>query len=105
MSCRRLAFNGLVPAADQVGWFNAQNEPAECTALAAAFGIVGTSIASYTYACLEDTSADHSASLFVGPLLCSSFAGCPNNHLANMDQLGIDCAGPANSRRSICPCE
>lgn len=99
------AFHGLTPVADQTGWFNAQNDAAECTALATAFGIAGTSINSWTYGCLMDSSGDHSASTFVGPLLCSTYNGCPNQHLANMDQLGVACAGPGNSRRSICPCE
>jgi hypothetical protein len=99
------AASGLTPVADQTAWLQAQDEPAECTALANAFGIVGTSLNSYTYACLEDSQGDHSATNFVGPLLCSSYAGCPGEHLVNSDNAGVPCAGPGLSRRSICPCE
>lgn len=96
---------GLTPVADQTAWLEAQDDLVECEALAAAFGLVGTSMNSYTYACLEDSGGDHSMTALIGPLLCSTFAGCPSNHLTDMDQLGIDCNGPGNSRRSICPCE
>ncbi len=96
---------GLVPVADTVGWFNAQNDAVECDALAAAFGMPGTSMNSYSYACLEDSAGDHSATTLVGNLLCSTSAPCPNSHLTNMDQIGVACNAPGNSRRSICPCE
>jgi len=93
---------GLTPS-NTTAWFEAQNTPQKCQALADAFGIAGTSMASYTYACLEDTGANHANNLFVSPLLCSTFSGCPQNHLTNMDNLGASCN--QNSRRSICPCE
>jgi hypothetical protein len=35
---------------------------------------------------------------FLGPLLCSTFSGCPANHLTNMDQLGVACNSPQASR-------
>lgn len=96
---------GGTPVADSGVWFEAQNTTGECQNISQAFGL-GTSVdmASYTYACSEDPSGDHVAPGGLNaPLLCSTFAGCPDNHRTNMDQLGIAC-GP-NSRRSVCPCE
>ncbi|MDC0723163.1 hypothetical protein [Nannocystis bainbridge] len=57
----------------------------------------------WTYACLEDTSGDHTNMPLIGPLYCSTYAGCPNEHLINMDQIGNACNN--NGRRSICPCQ
>ncbi len=96
---------GSTPASDATV-FAAQDDPtgAECTAIANAFGIAGPpQINSWTYACLEDTPGTHAVnSGLVGPLYCSTYSGCPTNHLTNMDQLGIACGG--GSRRSICGC-
>jgi cysteine-rich repeat protein len=96
---------GLTPMADLDAWFQAQNEQAECDALAAAFGMMGgTSIAGYTYACLEDSNGNHAAQPLVGMLLCSDYNGCPMEHLTQMDGSPTDCSDPS-SRRSICACE
>ena len=98
------ALYGLVPMVDKTKWSQIQDTAPECQAIADAFGIGGgTSIASYTYACAEDNAGDHTNVKFIGPLLCSNYAGCPMEHLTNMDQLGVAC-GP-NSRRSLCPCQ
>lgn len=68
------------------------------------FGMVGTQLGGWAYACLEDSGGDHVAETLVGSLYCSTSATCPSAHLTQMDQLGVACA-PAGSRRSICPCE
>lgn len=96
---------GGTPVADNDVWFQAQNSEEECQNISEAFGL-GSSVGmeTYTYACAEDNFGDHDAPGGLNaPLLCSTYAGCPANHRAEMDQLGIAC-GTA-SRRSICPCE
>jgi hypothetical protein len=60
---------------------------------------------SWTYGCLMDSGGNHNGQTFLGPLLCSTFNGCPQQHLTNMDQLGVACNSPQASRRSICPCQ
>jgi hypothetical protein len=98
------AFFGKTPMANQTTWLNAQNSVAKCQTIATAFGVVGTpSVNSYTHACLEDSSGTHQTGVLKGPLLCSSFSGCPESHLTNMDNIGVACNG--NSRIAICPCE
>lgn len=94
---------GLTPV-DSTTWFNAQNTTQLCQNISVAFGLGTTvNLASFTYACLEDVQGTHTnGGPLLAPLLCSTFAQCPANHLTNMDQLGVAC-GP-NSRRSICPC-
>lgn len=86
-------------------WFAAQNTSQLCANISQAFGLgAGVSVTSYTYACLEDAAGNHTApGGLIGPLLCSSYSSCPQNHLATMDQIGTPCG--ANSRRSICPCQ
>lgn len=100
------AVDGRVPAPDATV-SAAQDTVAECQAIATALGVTGTpSVASYTYACVEDTGGAHGSGVptgLVGPLLCSSFAGCPANHRNSMDQVNINC-GPTASRKSICAC-
>ena len=73
--------------------------------LANAWGLAGgAQVASFTYACLEDSMGDHTpGAALIGPLLCSSYASCPSNHRTQMDQMGTAC-GP-NSRKSICACQ
>lgn len=96
------ALAGSTPA-DDATVFAAQDTAPECTNVQTALGLTGTvSIASYTYACIEDQGGAHTATDLLGPLLCSNFAGCPAAHRTNMDQLGNAC-GPG-SRRSICGC-
>lgn len=94
---------GLTPV-DTTTWFNAQDEAAECAALAEAFGMADSQVSSYTYACLETSAGATGVHDLPGPLLCSSHPGCPSNHLTNMDKLGVAC-GETDARRSICPCE
>ena len=96
---------GTVPVADNTVWFEAQNTAGECQNISEAFGLGSSvSMASYTYACSEDTGGNHTAPGGLNsPLLCSTSTGCPSNHRTNMDQLGVAC-GPG-SRRSVCPCE
>ncbi len=97
---------GGTPVADSTAWFEAQNSEAECQTISQAFGL-GTDVqmANWTYACLEDSTGAHTApGGLLGPLYCSTFAGCPDNHRTQMDQQGNAC-GPTNSRRSVCPCE
>jgi cysteine-rich repeat protein len=97
---------GKVPVANQTTWLQAQDTSPECQAIADAFAIPGVvQINSFTYACAEDQGSNHMNQTFVGPLLCSNFNGCPQQHLTLMDQNGIDCNSPQASRRSICPCE
>jgi hypothetical protein len=86
-------------------WLAAQDTMAECQVLSQALGLGSNiSITSYTYACAEDSTGVHTVNGgLVGPLLCSSYASCPANHLTNMDQLGIACGN--GSRRSVCPCQ
>jgi hypothetical protein len=96
---------GLVPVADDAVWFAAQDTPAECQAIATAFGLATVDVFSWTYACLEDGSGTHSSpGGLLEPLLCSSYSGCPANHRTSMDGNGTLC-GDDSSRRSICPCE
>ena len=97
------AVAGKIPVADKTVWLQAQDTAPECQSIATAFGFAEIILASFTYACLEDEVGDHANSTFVGPLYCSTFSGCPQNHVTLMDQAGVPC-GP-NSRRSICPCE
>jgi hypothetical protein len=84
-------------------WFAAQDTAPECQALSNAFGLGGISLDYFAHACLEDAFGDHINNQLVGPLYCSTYAGCPNEHLNNMDQLGTACS--QGSRRSICPCQ
>lgn len=99
-ACRRIRYDfEPLPDADA---FELQNEPQECQALAEAFGFAGYSLGNYAYACLEDSEGDHSASFFVGELLCSTDPTCPSQHRTSMDNAGVPC-GPG-SRRSICAC-
>ncbi len=104
-SCNEVCASfGLLPAADLTAWLEAQNEQAECDAIAAAFGIMSTSMGSYTYACLEDGGGDHSMAVLNEPLYCSTYVDCPTEHLTSSDEYGMDC-NAVNSFRSICPCE
>jgi hypothetical protein len=86
-------------------WLAAQDTVAECQAISQAFGLGNNvSVTSYTYACAEDTTGTHTVNGgLIGPILCSNYNLCPQNHLTNMDQLGVACGG--GSRRSICPCQ
>lgn len=91
---------GLALDIDDGSWFAAQDEPAECQAIADTFGFDGgINLGGYTYACLEDAIDDGE---FAGQLFCSNFAGCPFEHRTNADALGVPC-GPG-AYRSICPC-
>ncbi len=95
---------GSQPIEDDTVWFEAQNTEEKCQAISQALGL-GNSVDfnSYTHGCLEDTFGFHSVHGGLnGPLLCSSFDGCPADHRTDMDDLGLPC-GP-ESRRSICPC-
>lgn len=96
--------HGRTPANDATV-FAAQDTAEECSALSTALGLGGVfNMASYTYACLEDSPGPHTAPGGLNdPLLCSTFSSCPANHRASMDQMGQAC-GP-NSRRSICACQ
>ena len=97
------AVEGLVPVADSAGWLAAQDEPAECLALAQAFGLGdSTSLGAYTYACIE-SAAGVDGSL-IAPLYCSTDGGCPDQHRNNADALGIPCA-QGGAFQSMCPCE
>lgn len=86
-------------------WFAAQDTAAECQAINDAFGLGGAvSMGGYTYACSEDQYGTHAVGGgLLGPLLCSTFSGCPAEHRNTMDQNGVPCG--ANSRRSLCPCQ
>jgi hypothetical protein len=95
---------GLTVIADNTTWFQAQDTAAECQAISNAFGIAqAVTVSSYTYACMEDTWGVHGAGLN-GPLLCSTYSGCPAEHRTNMDNLGTACTS-TEARRSICPCQ
>jgi hypothetical protein len=96
---------GLPFTITDAAWFALQDTPAECQAINDAFGIGGTiSMASYTYACPEDSYGTHTApGGLIGPLLCSTVSQCPTDHRVNMDQINVACG--ANSRRSLCPCQ
>jgi len=97
---------GKVPVANKTTWLQAQDTAPECQAIANAFGMVGgIQLASFTYACLEDTPGNHVNNALNGQLYCSNYDGCPMEHLTNMDQLGITCADQGSARRSICPCQ
>ncbi|GEM_PF-4373331 len=91
------AAEGLVPA-DAATWLEAQNEEQECQALADAFGYSDTNLAGWAYACLEETPGDP-----LGPLYCSVAPSCPQDHLTQMDALGLTCVN--GGRKSLCPCE
>jgi hypothetical protein len=99
------AAKGLTPVADQDAWFDAQDTTAECQVIADAVGLDTVAVADYPYACLEDSqSSAHSVGGgLIGTLLCSTLSTCPNDHLTQMDQLGVVCG--IGSRRSVCPCE
>jgi hypothetical protein len=96
---------GMTPMADSAAWLAVQDTAGECEELAAAFdNFEPVSMGGWTHACLEDSSGDHAPG--GGPLgsfYCSTYAGCPDSHLTNMDGLGTPCG--AGSRLSICPCE
>lgn len=96
---------GLPITITDAEWLAAQDTPAKCQTINDAFGLGGTvSISSYTYACLEDSGGSYTLPAMPhGPLLCSSYAGCPANHRTNMDSLGTPCGG--GSRMSLCPCQ
>ncbi len=95
---------GKTPKADKTAWFNAQNTSTKCQAISNAFGIKDTvNMGGYTYACLEDSNGPHQPGVLRGGLLCSTYSGCPNQHVTNMDQKGTACS--SSSRISICPCE
>lgn len=65
---------GLPFTINDATWFAAQDTLAECTAISQAFGIAAApSMASYTYACLEDTGGGGNA--LGGLLLCSTYNG------------------------------
>ena len=95
---------GLELIEDNQVWFEAQNSVAECQAISEALGL-GSSVlfGTWTYACLEDDTGNHTVGGgLIGPLLCSSEPTCPQDHRTSMDQIGTPC-GPG-SRRSVCPC-
>jgi hypothetical protein len=96
---------GLPFTISDAAWLAAQDTVPECQAINDAFGLGGTvSVASYTYACLEDSGGSYALPAMPrGPLLCSNYFDCPRQHRTNMDQLGIPCSG--SSRLSICPCQ
>lgn len=96
---------GKTLVADDAAWFAAQDTQAECEAISMALGLGPTvSIGSYTYACLEDSTGEHTVGGgLIAPLYCSTDGACPQNHRTNMDQNGVAC-GPG-SRRSVCPCQ
>lgn len=97
---------GSEPIDDNTVWFEAQNTSEKCQALADAFGMTGSNLsAGFTFACLEDTSANpHPVTGLNGDMQCSGNSSCPANHRAGMDNLGVDCTD-GQSRRSICPCK
>ncbi|MHB8419212.1 MAG: hypothetical protein ACYDCL_14140 [Myxococcales bacterium] len=104
--CDQVCANlGLPFTISDAAWLAAQDTQAECQAINDAFGVGGTaSLASYTYACLQDTYGTHSApGGLVGPLLCSTVSTCPTAHRTTVDQQGVACG--VDSRRSICPCQ
>lgn len=96
---------GLKVYLDDTAWFEAQNEPAECQAIAGAFGFATSVLDGSALGCLEDVAGPHTAPggpILTGRLFCSTFAGCPALHRTAMDTNGVACG--AVSRRSICPC-
>ena len=103
------AANGLAPMADREAWFEAQNTAEECQPIADAFGAFEpVDVASWTYGCMNDghasdhTGLDDTVNTAVS-WLCSSYAGCPDSIIDNMDQLGVACG--AGSRKTVCACE
>jgi hypothetical protein len=97
---------GLSPVANTAVWFAAQDTAQECQAISDAFGMVDPiQVASWTYACLEDSGInDTVGGGLTGGLFCSTDANCPTAHLTAMDGQDTPC-GQAGARRSICPCE
>jgi Stigma-specific protein, Stig1 len=99
------ALYGKTPVADTTSWLNAQSTTQMCQNIATAFNNATTpSIASYTYACVEfQAGVGDDAGNVTGNILCSSYTGCPTQHLTNVDGLGVSCG--ASSWMSLCPCE
>ena len=105
-ACNTVCSNlGLPFTISDADWFAAQDTAPECQTINDAFGLGGTvNFGGYAYACIEDTIGTHTGpGGLVGPLFCSSSAGCPASHRTTMDQNGIACG--ASSRRSLCPCQ
>jgi hypothetical protein len=100
--CNALGLSLTISDAD---WFAAQDTQDECQAINDAFGLGGTVIlSSFTFACIEDIGgAEAVPGAPLGPLLCSTFEGCPSFHRTDMDQAGLSCDS-GFARRSLCPC-
>lgn len=97
---------GKTPVSNSTAWLNAQNTNTLCQNIATAFGVGSASASGYTYACAEDSWGLHGFNGgLIGPLLCSTTTNCPTDHLATMDQGGINCDASTQTRRSICPCQ
>jgi len=96
------AAHGRVPMSDFTAWLEAQNTIAKCQLIADSFGIPNVGLNSYTHACTE-ASPSGATPFPATQLLCSTYVGCPQDHLTDADGLGETCA--QNGRTSICPCE
>jgi len=96
---------GLTIEPDDDVWFTAQDTPAECQAIADAFGMTGpVDFGDHALGCLEDGGLnDLVGGGLTGGLLCSSDPTCPAAHRTDMDELGTNC-NLVGARRSVCPC-
>lgn len=96
---------GMTLLSDTNIWFNAQNTLAKCSAISQAFGLgPALGIGNATYGCVEDFEGDHSSIGLKAPLICSTWAPCPADHVTMVDGLGLPCSD-THGRRAICPCQ
>ena len=96
---------GLPLTMSDADWFAAQDSQQECQAIADGFGVKqGTLLQGKIYTCLESASANEvEGGPLVGPILCTSFNGCPMNLRTDMDLKGVACG--AGGAHAVCPCQ